>query len=154
MRDAVLALPVSGPESERALELLRGWDGQVTAGSSAAAVYELFLAEMYGRTARAKAPRSWEWALGKGYTAIAPHNLFHHRRAGHLMNLVPQQPPGCFERPWAEELADALDVAVRKLTAKHGADPAGWQWGQVRPLTLLPPVGGRQPLDRGFQPGR
>jgi penicillin amidase len=125
----------------------------VTADSAAAAVFELFLAEMYGRTARAKAPRSWEWALGKGYSAIAPHNLFHHRRAGHLVNLIRLQPSGWFARPWPAELDDALGAAVRRLAARHGPDPAGWAWGKVRPLTLLHPVGARKPLDRIFNLG-
>jgi penicillin G amidase len=153
MRDTLLAVPPSDPDSERALACLRDWDGRVSADSSAASVFELFLAEMYGRTSRAKAPRSWEWALGKGYSAITPHNLFHHRRAGHLVDLVKRQPAGWFERPWPAELADALAAAVRRLAAKHGPEPAGWAWGKVRPLTLLHPVGARKPLDRIFNLG-
>jgi penicillin amidase len=153
IREQVLGLAGSSPDSERGLALLRDWDGQVSSDSPAAAVFELFLAEMYGRTARAKAPRSWEWVLGKGYSPITPHNLFHHRRAGHLVNLIRLQPSGWFGQPWPVELDDALGAAVRRLAAKHGHDSAGWAWGKVRPLTLLHPVGARKPLDRVFNLG-
>ncbi len=153
LRDAVLSVPTKDADARRALELLGAWDGRVAADSAAASVFELFLAEMYGRLSRAKAPRSWESALGKGYSSVTPHNLFHHRRAGHLVNLVRGQPEGWFARGWREEMADALAAAVRRLAAKHGPDPSGWAWGRVRPLTLLHPFGARKPFDRVFNLG-
>src|SRR5262249_24068756 len=61
-RDAVLSAPAADADARQALELLRAWDGRVGADMPAAAVYELFLAEMAGRVARAKAPRSAEYA--------------------------------------------------------------------------------------------
>ena len=153
LRDAVLAVPAADADGRCALELLGSWDGRVSADSPAASVFELFLAEMYGRLSRAKAPQSWEWALGKGYSAVTPHNLFHHRRAGHLVDLVRGQPSGWFPGSWPEEIAEALAASVRRLSAKHGPDPAGWAWGAVRPLTLLHPFGARKPLDRVFNLG-
>jgi penicillin G amidase len=153
MRDVVLGVPATDPDAARALDALREWDGRVTADSGAASIFEVFLAEMYRRTSQARAPRSWEWALGKGYSQVTPHNLFHHRRAGHLIGLLRQQPPGWFTRPWPDEVADALATAYRRLAAKHGPDPARWSWGTVRPLTLLHPVGARKPLDRIFNLG-
>ena len=56
MREAVLAATAAEPDAKKALELLHSWDGRVNAESPAAAVYELFLAEMARRVARARAP--------------------------------------------------------------------------------------------------
>lgn len=153
MRETVLGVVATDPAAQRALDLLSGWDGRVAADSAAASVFELFLGEMYARTARAKAPHSWEWALGKGYSVLTPHSLFHHRRAGHLVNLLRLKPDGWFARTWSEEIADALGAAVRHLETGHGADPAGWAWGTVRPLTLLHPIGLRKPLDKVYNLG-
>jgi penicillin amidase len=47
----------------------------------------------------------------------------------------------------------ALGSAVATLRAAHGADPAAWPWGTVRPLRLLHPLGGRRPFDRAFNLG-
>ena len=153
------SVPLSSIER---IEILRGTGSVLYGDGASAGVINIVTrsplqpgvrAEMYGRLSRAKAPRSWEWALGKGYSALTPHNLFHHRRAGHLVDLVRGQPAGWFERGWPEEMAEALSASVRRLTTKHGAGPAGWEWGAVRPLTLLHPFGARKPLGRVFNLG-
>jgi penicillin amidase len=52
-----------------------------------------------------------------------------------------------------ERIPDALAVAAATLREKQGQDPAGWEWGRVRPLRLLHPLGVRRPLDRVFNVG-
>jgi penicillin amidase len=137
MRDIVLAVGATEPESKIALELLRGWDGRVSADSPAAAVYELFLAEMIVRVARAKAPRSWRWVVGAGLSPITPYNFGCYRRTGHLVHLLREQPPGWFARSWPEEAASALAEAVRTLTSHtRSKDPSRWAWGTVRVLVM------------------
>ncbi len=153
MRDLVLGVPAETEEARQALELLRAWDGVVAADSPAAAVYESFVAEMARRIVEAKAPRAARWALGHGFTPIAPHALFGVRRVGHLVRLLREQPEGWFERPWPQEVADALTVAVRRLREQGGADPEQWAWGRLRPLILHHAVGEQAPLDRIFNLG-
>jgi len=153
MLPMVLAAPAGAPETVQALELLRDWDGRVTAASPAAAVFELFVAEMCRRVAEAKAPRSYRWALGEGFHLLSSQNTFGARRVGHLVHLLRERPEGWFARTWDEEMADALGAAVRRLQADHGEDPSGWAWGRVRPLTLQHPFGRRKPFDRVFNLG-
>jgi penicillin amidase len=153
MRDVVLAAPDDDPAARRALELLHEWDGHVAADSPAATVYELFLAEMTTRLARAKAPRSYAWALGRGFTLLAPHTLFALRRVGHLVRLLREQPKGWFPRPWHHEIADVLAAVVRRLEGTHGPGAAPWAWGRVRPLTLRHPLDRRPVLARIFNLG-
>lgn len=152
LRDAVLSS--TGDEATaRGLGLLRAWDGRVSADSPAAAVFELFLAEMSVRVAAAKAPRSFRWAVGRGFSPVVPASLFAVRRVGHLVRLLRERPTGWFARSWQDEIADALGAAVRWLEERHGSDMAEWAWGRVRPLTLRHPFGTKRPLDRVFNLG-
>lgn len=136
LRDVVLAVPARSEPARAALSLLRGFNGEVTAGSAAASVFELFLAGMIRRTAEHKAPRSAEWVMGKGTNVVLPHCLLALRRVSHVVNLMREQPPGFLPRPWPEEMESALAAAIGTLRKKHGKSPANWAWGRVRPLTL------------------
>lgn len=153
MRDVVLTVPAQTDQARQALELLAEWDGVVTADSPAAAVFELFVAEMIQRIVAARAPRATAWALGKGFTPLAPHSLIITRRVGQLVHMLREQPAGWFTRPWPEEIADALTTVVRTLRERYGDDPSRWAWGRVRPLTLVHPFGERPPLNRVFNLG-
>ena len=153
MRDAVLAAPGADADARRALELLRGWDGVASAGSTAAAVFELFVAEMACRVGRAKAPNAFPTAVGRGDGPLYGYNFFAFRRVGHLARLLREQPPGWFARPWPEEVADALAGVVRGLRSSRGPDERRWGWGSVRPLTLTHPLGAGRWLARVFNLG-
>lgn len=153
MRDLVLPAARGDAALAPATALLEAWDGQVTAGSPAAALFEFFLAEMVGRVVRARAPRGAEWALGKGFLSLIPINTFAVRRVAHLVRLLREQPPGWFQEGWDREICRALLAAAHTLSGRYGPDPAGWAWGRVRPLTFEHPVSVRRPLDRIFNLG-
>jgi penicillin amidase len=153
LRDIVLGVSPDNPAAKQALDLLRGWDGNVSFDSVAASVYELFLTEMVGRVAKAKAPHSFAWALGQGVSRLMDHNFFCFRRTGHLVRLLRAQPPNWFKRSWLDEVAEALAAVVRDLQAVHGPDPARWAWGRLRVLRMRHPLGGRRWLHRVFNLG-
>jgi penicillin amidase len=132
LRDVVLGLAPTDPDGQQALDLLRDWDGQVAADSPAAAVFELVVAEVSVRVAKAKAPTAFVDALGGTRNGPLSRSMFGVRRVAHLVRLLQDQPPGWFPRPWADELADALSAVVRRLRADHGPSPAWWQWGDLR----------------------
>jgi penicillin amidase len=141
VRSMALALPVTDPDGQMALALLRGWDGRMTVESAAASVFSLWLAEMATRIAKAKAPAAWRYALGLGFGEIVPLTTFHSGSAAQTVELLCAQPEGWFDRGWPDEAADALSSAMRRLRTDHGADPAGWGWGRLRTLTLRHPAG-------------
>jgi penicillin amidase len=153
LRDAVLAAPDKDADARRALELLRGWDGRAAVDSPAAAVYEVFLSEMTNRVAKAKAPRSYDAALGRSMSPLTGYNFFCFRRTGHLARLLRERPSGWFARPWPDEVADALAAAVRRLEALRGPDARNWAWGEVRPLTLHHAFGRKALFTRVFNLG-
>jgi penicillin amidase len=153
LRPAVLAAPVSSPASKRALEMLRDWDGNMAEESPAAAVFELFVAELAGRVARAKAPRSFEYMLGKGLSPLMAYNFFCFRRTAHLARLLRTQPEGWFPRPWPDEVADVLTAVVQRLRLQHGDNERRWAWGRLRPLVRHHPLGRKRWLGRLFNRG-
>jgi penicillin amidase len=133
LREYVLKAPAATEEARQALTLLAQWDGVVVPDSPAASVYELFLSEMTQRVVRAKAPRSGSWALILS-------------SIGHLARLLREQPEGWLQRPWPEEVADALGRVVHNLKETYGNEPEKWAWGRVRSLTLKHPAGDRNPI--------
>lgn len=136
IRDIVLAAPASSEQTREALGLLAAWNGKIQANCPATSVYELFLSEMAWRVVRLKAPRSTEWAMGKVFNEIMIRSYFGIRRVSHVVRLLRDQPAGWFERPWSEEIADALDAVIRKLRREHGP-AARWSWGKVRNFTQI-----------------
>jgi penicillin amidase len=153
MRDAVLSAPDKQPDTHRALELLRAWDGRVSVDAPAASIYELFLSEMGARVAKAKAPRTFACVLGERLGPISPFNFLCYRRTGHLARLLREQPTGWFAHPWPDEIAEALAAVVRRLRTEYGNEPSGWAFGRLRTLTLHHPLGRKRWLAGLFNLG-
>jgi penicillin amidase len=153
LREQVLAFPAGDQATRLGLEMLGAWDGQLRVDSPAASVYELWIAELSERIARARAPRAWRWVLGAGFGEIVPLTVFHTAAAGRVVRLLREQPSGWFERGWVVEAADALGAAVTRMAAKHGSDPSAWGWGRLRTVTLVHPVGQQRPFARTFNLG-
>ena len=152
MRGAVLVTPVGGPDVEEALDLLESWDGRVSVDSPAATVFELFLAEMAGAIARAKAPNSAGWALGRASNAIVPYTLLAARRTGHTSRLIREQPEGWFEEGWPAAMQRALDTAVRRLRDRYGDNQKSLGVGQGQESHAQAPGGRAQDIARHLQP--
>jgi penicillin amidase len=158
MRDVVLgaSLPPGYRGGEcllQAQDLLRSWDGKVSADSAAAAVFECFLAEMSVRVVRAKAPRSADWVLGRELTPLLPHGIACVRRVGHLARLLREKPTGWFEEPWGVVIGDALATAVAQLRVLRGRDPRRWAWGEINAVTFRHPFGHSRLLGQVFDRG-
>jgi penicillin amidase len=153
LRDRVLSTAAHGHDARRAIALLREWDGSVTAGSPAATVFELFVAEMTRRVAEAKAPRASSWALGKGSTPLLPRTLLVARRVGHLVRLMTEQPDGWFQSGWPRVVEEALEAAVKSVRKRYGDDEEQWAWGKLRTLEFRHPAGDRPLFRRAFNLG-
>jgi penicillin G amidase len=136
IREVVLAVSATDGDAVMALALLRDWDGTVAADSPAAAIFELFLAEMIIRVAKAKAKTAWKLAIGGDGTGHFAHSLLADRRVLHLTRLMLTQPTGWFVRSWPDEMADALAAVIRRLRAQAGPSSPYWAWGHLRTLTL------------------
>jgi penicillin amidase len=142
MRDIVLATPVEDGKERLARELLRAWDGEVSAGSPAASVFELFVAELAAMIARESAPGSWRWAMGAGFGDAIGRTEFGARTVSRLVTELLANPDR------GEQIRSSLGAAVTRLVAMRGSQPANWAWGSLRPLVLRHPLGVSGPLGR------
>lgn len=153
MKDVVLECQPPTGDAAVALKLLREWDGHVSANSSAATIFEFFVAEMAQRVAAAKAPRSSRWVLGLGFAQLLPYTSFSYRRVGHLVHLFRNPNETWFGQSWSKEIGDALGAVGKALVTRFGPNTNDWAWGKVRPVVLRHPVGEQKPLDKVFNIG-
>ena len=145
MREIVLAGVSKNAEALAACELLERWDGRMAADSAGAVLFHFFLAEMSGRVARARAPRSAPWLLGRSLHAVSGSSFFAARQVGRLSRLLREMPPGWFRNGWQAEIDDALGAAYSDTVRRLGEPAVGWKWGRARKATLQHPMG-RVPL--------
>ncbi|MFC4009093.1 penicillin acylase family protein [Nonomuraea purpurea] len=132
------------PDTRRALELLRGYDGTVSAGSAGAALFEPwftghltpgFLAKVLPPELAANVPRSDVMLLMEAVEA--PELWF--------------GPDGTKVRD--ELLLDTLKAAYAEVRAKLGADPGAWRWGGLHHVLFTHPLGANVgPFPRGGSP--
>jgi penicillin G amidase len=154
LRRTVLDALCRSPRADRrALQWLEAWDGFVAPESTAAAIFELFFAEMVVRIAKAKAPRSWRAAIGEGTNVVLPHGTMALRRLDHATRLLVAQPAGFFPQGWAEEIVDAIATAMKMLRDVAGKNETRWAWGRVRPVFLVHAFGSKPPLGRIWNRG-
>jgi penicillin amidase len=151
MRGAVLATPVVSADARWALELLAGWDGDLTAESVAASVYQLFVTGLCAAVAQEHAPRAFDWALGRGFTPLLPNTLIYTRRLSQLA--IGLQTRDGLLVAWDRAIDRALGDAMATLRRCHGDDPAHWCWGAVRPLRLVHALSQQPPLGAVFDIG-
>jgi penicillin G amidase len=136
----------ASPRAQQAAELMRGWDGRMTADSAAATLAyraraeltRLLLEPKLGTVPsdpkEAEARLSWKsysWGMG----SVWLENVVHHQ---------PQRWLPAGDGGFDDLLAAAVDAAVSGPDAAH--DLAAWKWGAFRPVEIQHPILGRVPL--------
>jgi penicillin G amidase len=139
-------------DSRAAKAMLLRWDGQVSAGSASAALFETFLASLTEKIVDRAAPVSYTWALGKGGTSGLAGNYFGSVRVGQVIKLATEKPSGWFHGGWNPIIANSMGDGLRKLRLTFGQRTRHWSWGAIRPLRLTNPSG-RGPLAGVFNRG-
>ena len=132
--------------AQRAAEIMRGWDGRMTADSAAATLAyraraeltRLLLEPKLGNVPadpkEAEAGLSWKsysWGMG----SVWLENVVHHQ---------PQRWLPAGYSGFDDLLATAVDAVVSGPDAPQ--DLASWKWGGFRPVEIQHPILGRVPL--------
>ena len=121
----------AGDSPDSSAKLLLDWDCGVTANSSAASLYEFWVAELRAAITEKLVPPEAEKALGK----------LSLRKT--LQELSRPRPPVFGEKPEAARnalLLQSLQVAKQRLSAKLGSDPRLWAWGQLHRVSFIHPL--------------
>ncbi|MDF3887420.1 penicillin acylase family protein [Cupriavidus basilensis] len=115
-------------QARRALDLLRGWDGNERADSAQAALFEVWFSK-YLRPAVVRAALSAEGARLAGYGDAS-------RVLAVLEKPEPWMPP---ERR-NEVIVASLKSAMAEVERKLGPDPKAWQWGKLHTAVFSHPL--------------
>ena len=134
------------PRAQQAAEILRGWDGRMTADSAAPTIAyraRVELARLLLEPKLGAAPadpkdvdktlswKSYSWGMG----SVWLENVVHHQPQHWL-------PEGYSS--YDDLLAAAVEAAVSGPDASQ--DLASWKWGAFRPVDIQHPILGRIPL--------
>jgi penicillin amidase len=116
------------PGVGRALDLLRGWDGNVSAGSAAAAVFEIwFSRHLRPATVRKALPKEAAEAVGSG-------------DASRVLRVL-EKPEGWMSSEARDQvMVESLAAALRDVEVRLGADPSRWTWGRVHRAVFEHPL--------------
>jgi penicillin G amidase len=121
---ALLAVPnVTGP-SEQALALLKGWDGAAVMDSPAPLIFNAWVDAFYSTVLRHAGLTSGVGAPVSDFVASV---------------LSPGGAHWC-DGDCGPMLRDSLGTAVADLTARFGADPAAWRWGDAHQAVFAHPI--------------
>jgi penicillin amidase len=125
-------------DQANAIALLSDWDGDLAAGSAAAAVYETWCVAIARRLlVRRLGERLYE-------------HYYAHRAS--TSAFTAQVLPGLLANPTAEwfgaggrsarddVMLDALDDALKNLRDRLGDDPSAWTWGSLHTVTFAGPL--------------
>ena len=153
LRDTILDGEPGSSESSAARKLLDGWDGRMSTGSIPATLFHIFLADMSGRIARARAPRSAPWLLGRSLQPASGSSFFAARQVGRVSRLLRERPEGWFQNGWQKEIDDVLRSSYATAIRRLGEHTGLWQWGRARKVTLAHPLGRKPFLDGIFNLG-
>ncbi|MBI1893207.1 MAG: penicillin acylase family protein [Candidatus Rokubacteria bacterium] len=138
------------PLRESALALLRGWTGEMSEASSAAALYAVLYERLLVNTFRDE--------LDEGL-------LREFLRTWNLAEILLDRFIEAGESPWFDDVqtaepeglpevaARSFGEAVTFLEARFGKDPARWRWGALHTTTFEHPLGKRRPLQRVYDRG-
>jgi penicillin amidase len=131
-RALTASLAASADGIHAARELLANWDGDLSADSTAAALFEAF-------------SRHWTATVLAARDVPEPvRDLLTRHVLGIAFALLCGDSAGWFGTDDASEhIRTAMRKAIDDLTTRLGADPAQWRWGALHTITLRHPLGKR-----------
>ncbi|MCD0278343.1 penicillin acylase family protein [Xanthomonas melonis] len=120
-------LQAQDADTRAALDLLRAWNGEVAAGSAAAALEEVWFTRYLGAAYKALALQPAEaGSFGAPDAEVLLQAL---ERPGAVFGAAPAARRD-------QLLRESLRSAYQALVALQGPDPAHWQWGRLHTQTV------------------
>jgi penicillin amidase len=151
-------LPVDDPELAAVADMMREWDGTLTAGSPAAAVHQVFVRRMLNLVLKNKLDDLADRYRGKGPTPLLQNSsMFGDKSWAWLQQVMAEPTSHWFDLGQGENRDDVMRLALREtvdfLTAELGPQIDDWAWGKLHTLTYAHMLGSVKPLDKLFNRG-
>jgi penicillin amidase len=151
-------LTVDDSDLAKVVEIMRNWDGELSAGSSAAAIYEVFVRRIIHLMLTGKLGDLTSRYAGKGpIPMLAEVSLFGNRALEWLQKTLAEPNSHWFDVGHGENRDEVMRLALREtvnfLKIKLGPNTADWSWGKLHTLTYAHTLGAVKPLDRFFNRG-
>jgi penicillin G amidase len=143
----------ASPRTQQAAEILRGWDGRMTADSAAPTIAYRARAELARLLLEPKlgvaptdakqvgAKLSWK-SYSWGMQSVWLENVVHHQP----QRWLPEEYGSYDELLEAAVEAAVSGLEVSKEPRDRATDLASWKWGAFRPVEIQHPILGRVPL--------
>ncbi|HLY17315.1 MAG TPA: penicillin acylase family protein [Bryobacteraceae bacterium] len=122
-----------------AVQLLRGWNGQMDKDAAAPLVVTLAYEHLKKFVAESAAPN-------RGAT----QNAYKYQMAPAVIESLLRTRPPAWVNDWDETLLRSLAQGLEDGRHSQGRDPARWTYGKYEPLLLANPVGRHLPLVAGL----
>ena len=131
-----LLKPAAGSAPSPAAKLLLDWDCTLAADSTAATLYEFWVAELSDAVTKQAIPAEAQKITGK----LSPPRIVEELSRPRAAVFGPNT-----DASRDALLLQALHAAEEKLSAKLGPDPKNWAWGQLHRANFFHPLGGVTP---------
>jgi penicillin amidase len=150
-------LSSSNVDVQRALELLRAWDGQLTADSVPGALFEVARYHLIRNLVEPGLGKelTLHW-MGLGFHPVLYHsNEFFGHDAVTALRLLDTADSWWVQRAGGRDavLLRSLQEAVDWLRKELGPDMGSWQWGRIHRAIFPHAMGLQKPLDEVFNRG-
>jgi penicillin amidase len=151
-------LPVEDPELAAVVEIMREWDGTLTADSPAAAVHQVFVRRMHDLLLQDRLDELAAYYRGKGPTPLLQNSSMYGEKAwAWLQQLLAEPDSHWFDLGQGEGRDDVMRLALREtvdfLAGELGPAIDDWAWGKLHTLTYGHMLGSVKPLDKLFNRG-
>jgi penicillin amidase len=145
----IVALNPQEEMQKKAIEYVRGWDGECDEESVAATIVQAFYAALIRNI--------FADELGEDFSTYIERRFFHDLALKRVME-APDSPwfddVTTPERETFKEIIEAsFSEAVESLREELGDDINGWRWGRLHVATFVHPLGKVKPLDKLFNRG-
>lgn len=138
---------IKSPKIKSAVELLKGWDGEMNSNSSAAALYQVFIRSLLSLALHKKLGHLTQYYMGMGPTPmLGEYSMFCWRAWEWLQRELLKEKSFWFETDHRKEsendiIHGAFQKAVKFLNKELGHKIEKWSWGKLHSLTFMHPLG-------------
>ena len=129
------ALVPANDDERKALELLKGWSGDMTASSSQAALFNVWMqhlsAQLFGGALGDDWVRQEQLDYVRGVLSMATVDQIDHALADPQALWCDRQAADTSDRSCTKVLRTSLDQALAELHRRIGSNDASWHWGDI-----------------------